>query len=104
MIKNLVLAAVLTVSAFAATQAQAATGQTGFVSGGGSYEFTKTCKLYGIPSTTALCRDFCFSIGYPEGTTRFATCVQSYRDNKQTSKGPKQHFEQGFVQGKFRSR
>jgi hypothetical protein len=103
MIKNIFLAAVLTVSAFAATHAQAATGQSGqagFVSGGGSYEFTVSCVQAGLRPYSRWCAKMCDQFSGPQ----FAYCNQSYVADKRTSNTRKQGLQSGFVQGNFRSR
>jgi hypothetical protein len=106
MIKNILLAAVLTVSALAATHAQAAnaqTGQSGFVSGGGSYEFTTYCPSVGLHPNSYACRSTCVKL-FPAGSaTTMQYCRYSYRSNEQTPNTLKQRSQQGFTQGKFRS-
>ncbi len=100
MIKAILFTALFTVSAFAATHAQAAMGQVdqaGFVSGGGSYEFTKCTVI----RSASYCKNYCNTTTTTD--TAFRNCYLSYNANKQTSNTPKQGMQRGFTQGKFRS-
>jgi hypothetical protein len=100
MFRNMLFAAVLTLSAFAATGAHAATGQGGqaqFAAAGGSFAFTNFCN--GL--THVRCRAT-YCAGWP--TSQYNFCYTSF-DNRQASNTHKQgNQRQGFTQGKFRSK
>jgi hypothetical protein len=103
MFRNMLFAAVLTLSAFAATGAHAAAGQGDqprFASAGGSYAFTNFCVPVGITSHVACRNGPCKN--WAPGFYTF--CYTSF-DKRQTSNTHKQGDQrQGFSQGKFHSK
>jgi hypothetical protein len=102
MFRNMLFAAVLTLSAFAATGAHAAAGQVGqpqFAAASGSYGFTvyPQCKT---PKYSLLqyCRAVC------QGFPTVAACAISYQAPANKNRRMGANEMRGFTQGKFHSK
>jgi hypothetical protein len=101
MLRNMLCAAVLTLSAFAATGAHAAAGQgdqAQFVAAGGSYQFTVYSQCRTLVQLSSLyCRKAC--VGFAPGT-----CFVSYHNLQNSDRRNRATETKGYAQGKFRSK
>jgi hypothetical protein len=101
MLRNMLFAAVLTLSAFAATGAHAAAGQGDqprFASAGGSYGFTVYPQCRTPAQLASLyCRKSC--VGFAPGS-----CFLSYHNLQNSDRRNRATETKGYAQGKFRSK
>ena len=101
MLRNMLFAAVLTLSAFAATGAHAATGQGNqpqFAAAGGSYQFTvyKKCATpFELQTQYCITRCAYFAPGQ---------CWLSYRNLPNSDRRKHAVETKGYTQGKFHSK